>query len=683
MDKKNPNGRGTVSAGLIGQTVRQSLALVASLALVLAPAAWAADGRTVLKPGWNMFSPQQDVEVGQQVSKDAERQVPMLNNARVDNYQNNLGRKLAAHAPGEKYPYQFKVVNDRTINAFALPGGPIYINRGVIEAADNEAQLAGVIAHETSHVALRHGTNQVSKAYVAQVPLAILGGMLGSNSTKAVLAQLGAGFAVNSLLLKYSRTAESQADMMGTQILYDAGYDPRAMGQFFEKIQGDQTGRTVEFFSNHPSPDNRIERMNQEVDKLGGPQRGYTTDSREFQDIKRYVLSLPAPPAKGTQQALQGDRDRDDRNQSGTPELRIVSASYGANKQFNDVRQRLESRVQNNRLDLKVNNSSMGGDPSRGNSKTLRIQYEWDNRSYDVVARENQRVLIPTDQQVSDTNQANNSMALRIVSASYGSNNRSNDVRQLLQSRVQNDRLNLVVNSSTMGGDPSRGSAKSLRMTYEWAGRAFSVVAQDNQRLLVPTDQQVRDSGGQSGTSIEWPSEQMKAFENSIVRIQYPDNWQPYGQGDAVSIAPRGGLVDDGNGNQALAYGVIVNIYDPHLDGYGQQLQGPDYNRGSGQDPSAHLRLERATDELVKEFQQSNRNMRVVRRHEDIRVNGEDACSTYLTNDSPLGGRETNWLVTVQRPEGLVFFVFVAPDRDFQNYDRTFQQMLYSVRFRQ
>lgn len=209
MDKKNPNGRGTLSAGLVGQTLRQSLALVASLALVLAPAAWAADGRTVLKPGWNMFSPQQDIEVGQQVSLDAERQLPMLNNSRVDNYVNNLGRRLSAKAPGEKYPYQFKVVNDRTINAFALPGGPTYINRGVIEAADNESQLAGVMAHEISHVALRHGTNQASKASAAQVPLAILGGMLGSNSTKAVLAQLGASFALNSILLKYSRTAES------------------------------------------------------------------------------------------------------------------------------------------------------------------------------------------------------------------------------------------------------------------------------------------------------------------------------------------------------------------------------------------------------------------------------------------------------------------------------------------
>ncbi|HEY2931560.1 MAG TPA: M48 family metalloprotease, partial [Acidobacteriota bacterium] len=491
MEKKNLKAHGAGRAGGIGRTLRQSVALLVAFSFALAPVAWA--DRTALKPGWNLFSAQQDVEVGQQVSRDAERQLPMLNDARVDNYVNNLGRRLAAFAPGEKYPYQFKVVNDRTINAFALPGGPVYINRGVIEAADDEAQLAGVIAHETSHVALRHGTNQASKAYVAQVPLALLGGMLGSNSAGAVLAQLGAGFAINSLLLKYSRTAESQADMMGTQILFDSNYDPRAMGQFFEKIQADQTGRTVEFFSNHPSPDNRMESVSQEVDRLGGPQRGFTSDSREFQDIKRYVLSLPAPPARGTQQAWHEDRDRNDRHRSGTLELRILSASYGANDRFIDVRERMQSRVQDNRLDLQVNNSSMGGDPI-GQSKTLQMRYRWGNRDYDVTIRENQRLSIPTEQQISDANGGYHSRGLRIVSAVYGANNQLNDVRQLLQSRVQNDRLNQLVNNSSMGGDPSRGYAKTLRIRYEWDNKSYSAVARENQRILIPTDQQVSDT---------------------------------------------------------------------------------------------------------------------------------------------------------------------------------------------
>jgi predicted Zn-dependent protease len=105
--------------------------------------------------------------------------VPLLNDSRVDNYLNAIGQRLAAKTPGYKFPYTYKAVNDKSINAFALPGGHMYVNRGIIEAANSESQLAGVMAHEASHVALRHGTNQASKASVAQMPLAILGGLLG------------------------------------------------------------------------------------------------------------------------------------------------------------------------------------------------------------------------------------------------------------------------------------------------------------------------------------------------------------------------------------------------------------------------------------------------------------------------------------------------------------------------
>src|SRR5262245_61915986 len=141
-----------------------------ALALALTLSAFA-DNRTSLKPGWNLFSPEQDVEVGRQTAQEAERQLPMLRDAQAQAYIDALGKRLASKAPGEKYPYQFKIVDDKNINAFALPGGFVYVNRGTIEAADNEAQLAGVIAHEIGHVALRHGTNQVSKAYIAQAPL--------------------------------------------------------------------------------------------------------------------------------------------------------------------------------------------------------------------------------------------------------------------------------------------------------------------------------------------------------------------------------------------------------------------------------------------------------------------------------------------------------------------------------
>ncbi len=588
MDKKNLKRSRTARGGLIGQSLQHLVALVAAFSLLLAPVAWA-DGRTQLTPGWNMFSPQQDAEVGQQASLNVERQLNMMNDSQVDNYLNNLGHRLSAHAPGYQFHYTYTGVNDRAINAFALPGGRIYINRGTIEAADNEAQLAAVMAHETSHVALRHGTNQASKASAAQLPLGILGALLGSNSTGAALAQLGAGFTLNSLLLKYSREDESQADIMGTQILYDSGYDPRGMGQFLEKIQAlDQGNHRVAFFADHPSPDGRVARVAEEVDKLGGARSGSKTNSREFDDIKRYIHSMPSLSSQGRQ--LPGS---DNRGQRGRAGLQIVTASYGAQNRFTDVRQLLQSRVQNDRLALQVTNASMGGDPARGASKTLRINYQWAGSAYDVVTRENQRVSIPTGQQQSET-------------------------------------------------------------------------------------------GAPSGTQSDWPSDRFKTFQNSLLYIDYPDNWQAYGQGDAASIAPRGGLVDDGNGNQALAYGVIVNIYQPHIDGYGQQLQGRDYGQGSGQNSSqgSAMALEHATDQLVAEFRQSNRNMRVIRYHEGIRVDGGNALSSYLSNDSPItgGSRETDWLITLQRPDGLLFLVFTAPEREFQSYESTFQQMLSSVR---
>jgi len=474
-----------------GKSILQAMALVAILALLLAPLAWAE--RTQLKPGWNMFSPQQDIEMGQQASVEVEKQVTMLNDSRVDNYLNSLGKKISAHTPGYKFPYTYKCVNDRAFNAFALPGGHVYINRGVIEAAANEAQLAGVVAHETAHVALRHGTNQATKASAAQVPLAILGGLLGSDSTGAVLAQFGANFTVNSILLKYSRTDESEADVMATQILFDSGYDPRAMGQFFERMQAEDKGEnSVEFFNSHPDTDNRIELVDQEVNNLGGLSRSSKTDSKEFQEIKRYVLSGTAP-GKGSKQNLQ---------------------------------------------------------------------------------------------------------------------------------------------SSTGSGD-SEGSR-------------------------IPSEK---------------PSDRVKSFENSILRIEYPDNWQQYGQGDAVTIAPSSGMVNDGYGRKALAYGVILNIYVPHFDRqHNQQLQPEGY----GQPPK--ISLEEATDRLIQELRQSNQKMILIRNQGDIRVAGARAMSIYLSNDSPLGGRETNWLVTMAHTEGLLFIVFIAPERSFQGYESTFRKMLRSVR---
>jgi beta-barrel assembly-enhancing protease len=261
--------------------------------LLVAKICWA-DARTPLKPGWNLFTPEQDIQMGRRAAAKTGQQVLLLNDPRVDDYLDALGKKLASYAPGYKYPYQYRCVNDEAVNAFALPGGFIYVNRGAIEAADNEAQLAGVMAHETSHVALRHGTNQVSKAEAWRIPLGLLGAAGGLGG---LMARVGAGFTLNSIVLKYSRDDETQADVLGTQILYDSGYDPRALAQFFEELQAESKGkRAAQFFSDHPNPGNRTGRVDEEVDKLGGPEPNYQTDSDDFHSIKIYVMKLPKPP---------------------------------------------------------------------------------------------------------------------------------------------------------------------------------------------------------------------------------------------------------------------------------------------------------------------------------------------------------------------------------------------------
>jgi beta-barrel assembly-enhancing protease len=272
---------------------RLMVGLGCAIVLAAIQVCWA-DERTALKPGWNLFSPEQDIQMGRQASARVGRQVLLLNDPRVDNYLDALGKKLASYAPGYKFPYQYRCVNDENVNAFALPGGFIYIDRGVFEAADDEAQLAGVMAHETSHVALRHGTNQVSKAEAWRIPLGLLGAAGGLGG---LMAQVGAGFTLNSIVLKYSRDDETQADVLGTQILYDAGYDPRALAQFFELIEAESKGKEpAEFFSDHPNPGNRIGRIDEEVDKLGGPEPNYQRDSDDFHSIKIYLMKLPKPP---------------------------------------------------------------------------------------------------------------------------------------------------------------------------------------------------------------------------------------------------------------------------------------------------------------------------------------------------------------------------------------------------
>jgi len=210
------------------------------------------------EPGFNLFSPEQDIELGKQSAQQIAREVTLLNDEPTVSYIRQLGAKLAARAPGVKFPYQFNVVATKELNAFALPGGFIFINAGAIAAAKNEGELAGVLAHEITHVALRHGTNQASKAYIAQKGLGIIGAITGDNSELGQVINSVGGAGANVLFLRFGRTAEKQADLEGARIMAESGYDPRDMANFFKTLEAKGGQRTPEFLSDHPDPGNRV-----------------------------------------------------------------------------------------------------------------------------------------------------------------------------------------------------------------------------------------------------------------------------------------------------------------------------------------------------------------------------------------------------------------------------------------
>jgi len=243
------------------------------------------------KQGFNLFSPQQEMEIGRNSTIAVEKHLPLLSDASVNEYIRRLGRTLIARAPGERYPYSFKIIDVLDVNAIAFPGGPIHITRGMIEAARSEGELAGMIAHEIAHVALRHGASQASKAYLAQAGLGVLGGVVGDGAVTNIVGATG-GFGFNTIFLKYSREAESEADALSAQILTSAGYDPREMMVFFHalhrKARGDAS-KLRTFLGDHPSPENRVEQMARAAAQPRASQRS----AGDFHQIQAYVAGLP------------------------------------------------------------------------------------------------------------------------------------------------------------------------------------------------------------------------------------------------------------------------------------------------------------------------------------------------------------------------------------------------------
>ena len=237
----------------------------------------------------NLYSREQEVQLGKQAAAEVEKQIPVLEESHpVSRYVRALGERLAANTPEPRYPYTFKVVNQKEINAFALPGGPVYINLGVIRAASNEAEVAGVMGHEIAHVVKRHGTQQATKGTLAQGIAAVLGGVLGG--TAGGLAQLGVQMGGGLVLMKYSRGAESEADSVGARILYDTGYNPQSMVTFFQKLASEGGSRAPEFLSSHPNPGNRANRVAQAISGL--PKKTYRGNGNDWANIKQTAMNM-------------------------------------------------------------------------------------------------------------------------------------------------------------------------------------------------------------------------------------------------------------------------------------------------------------------------------------------------------------------------------------------------------
>ena len=206
--------------------------------------------------GFNLFSVAQDVQIGQQSAVAAERQMALLGVPSANQYVNQIVQKLRPFAPGAKYPYAAKIVNAPDINAFSLPGGPLYLNRGLIEATRSEAELTSVIAHEMAHVALRHGTTSVSNAYLGKTGLGLLGGLVGKRgTTTANIVSVVGGMGLNATFLKFSRDDENDADRVGAEMMARAGYSPLAMADFFAVLRqesGRDPSKLEMFFGSHP-----------------------------------------------------------------------------------------------------------------------------------------------------------------------------------------------------------------------------------------------------------------------------------------------------------------------------------------------------------------------------------------------------------------------------------------------
>ncbi len=241
--------------------------------------------------GMDWYSIEKEIRLGKEYAQQIEQSMRMVQDPVVTEYVNRIGQNLVRNSDA-KVPFTIKVVDDDSVNAFALPGGFFYVNSGLILAADEEAELAGVMAHEIAHVAARHATRGATRAELANIlsiPLIFVGGGIGYAAREAV------GIGLPMTFLKFSRGFEAEADYLGLQYMYKAGYDPNAFVAFFEKLEAQEKkkpGTLAKAFSTHPQTPDRIQKSQQEISTILPPRDQYIVTTSEFDQVKARLAAI-------------------------------------------------------------------------------------------------------------------------------------------------------------------------------------------------------------------------------------------------------------------------------------------------------------------------------------------------------------------------------------------------------
>jgi predicted Zn-dependent protease len=266
-------------------------------------------GNRSVDKGINFYSIEKEIALGKQMAQEVERQAKIVDDPIIAEYVNRVGQNLVRNSDA-KVPFTIKVVDAEDINAFALPGGFFFVNTGILLNADNEAEMAGVMAHEIAHVAARHGTRQATRGDLinyGSIPLIFLGGWTG------YAIRQGIGLAIPMGFLKFNRGFESEADMLGLEYMYKAGYDPVAFVDFFEKVQSlekRKPGTMSKIFSDHPPTGDRIVKSQAMIQKYLKEKPEYVVSTSEFNDVKARTVAMH------NRRAIDSSKD------SGRPTLR-------------------------------------------------------------------------------------------------------------------------------------------------------------------------------------------------------------------------------------------------------------------------------------------------------------------------------------------------------------------------